>query len=346
MNWRSRYPLTSRLRLDGSLDRAGGAWSRMAVGERVLLPRGFCHFDVLPVPASLDRSLQAVRAAQLSAKTRSPFDNPDIRLVWGERYVTAWSWPVNQLPRELSAEARCLPESLCFAPADGLSLRSCDEGFEAQFWTDGELTASRWWRHRPGLVDIQTFARGAGAPLPDHEIQPVTAPSISPPRPPNQLLDLLSWVQPKDAAVAAILLIAAPFGFFGAQYASLSAREYSASAQLSELDALNAEAVEARAVFTRAAGKAVAYRDYVTGGEALEALAAFAEAASQFDGTLQRFAYREGALDILIDLPETITPIALVEALERDPLLSDVRFETTNRPGQSRVTAAVDRDRS
>lgn len=346
MTWRSRFPLTSRLRLNGSLDRAGGPLARSFLGERVLLPRGFCHFDVLPVPATLDRSVRAVRAAKLAARTRSPFDNPDIKLVWGERHVAAWSWPLDRLPSVLSGETLCVPESLTFAATDGLVLRACDEGYEAQFWTDGELVASRWWRDRPALAEMQTFARGAGAPLPDRDVEPEPPAIVDPPQAPNRLLELSSRARSRDVAVAAILLIAAPFGFLGAQYLSAVAREHNASRELSQLDALNAEAVEARAVFAGAARKAAAYRPYVTGGEALEALAAFAETAGRFDGRLQRFVYREGELDILIDLPPAVTPIALVEALERDPLLSEVRFETTSRADQSRVTAAVDRDAS
>lgn len=339
-----RFPFHSygRMTLDGQVEHVAGAASRLALGERIELPRGLCHFDVLRLSADLAKSVKAVRAAELAARTRSPFKKAGVRLVWGRTVVCAWTWPLDRIPDSVSPDAVLIPETLRHDPLDGLHLRRCREGFEGQLWREGDLVASRWWPHHPGLNDFQSFARGAGAAAP---VDPPTATDPQfrpPPDPPNRMFSLFKALKPRDAVAAIILLGGVPLGFLGAKSAVVSIRAAELGARASALEAVAMDAVSARAQYLASRQKLELYQPFITGGEALESLAVFSEAASLFEARLQSYTYRDGRIDILIELPEAVTPVQLVQTLEQSPILADVRFETTNQPTVSRVTATIE----
>lgn len=159
----SRRPVA--LLVDGLASRpAVKPWARALI----LVGRGRCRlrwFRLAGIPPA-----ERLAALRLQAQAWNPFDQTAARLVLMDSSGLAIAWDAQAAREQLAAvgltEDQCqfVPETLMQPTgSDGTRLLHCAEGFEAQYWADGELRASRWWFEPLELGDWRDFVRGSGA---------------------------------------------------------------------------------------------------------------------------------------------------------------------------------------
>jgi len=330
---------------ESGLERGAGALRRLFAGELIVLSRALCHFESMPTPPG-GRGPRAEQAARLAARTRSPFNTPRLELSWGGDIVGVWSWEDGSTP-DLDDATRVIPETLLHPPGEGPVLRACLDGVEGQVWRSGSLIASRWWRAAPTPAEWAAFLRAARTPWdgPPPSVEPLSLAAREPPQPWISLerLKKLGW---RDAAAAALLLVAAPAIYFGAQYVTLALEESRLEARVSALEGETAALEAARARAAAAAAELRQYEAVIGGPHPAALLAEFAEQVTAHGAELVAFEVREDRIEAQFSTGEDqqFEPAAIVSALEARPLLAGAAIEPGRRPGEWRVTALVERD--
>ena len=247
-------PQIDLLDLNGALHRLSppGALGRLAP-PLVLLARGFCTFQTIDTKALSKRD--ARQAAKLHAISASPYARAGHVIAASHNRMGIWFWDADRVEALLARHPRrrvyiLRPESMAQPAGDGLRLVKLSQGYEAQAWEGGALTASAWRRDRYTPDAWLKFARaaGSGAALepPPAQTLPV---SLSRPgllgldRPPGRA----QMVQAALATAAAALVLSTVFS--GAQALRLQ-RETDATreraAALGSGDVDPAEAAERR----------------------------------------------------------------------------------------------------
>lgn len=93
-------------------------------------------------------------ALNIRIRQWTPFTDTGSYVVWSGETAQVWIW--DESKRREAAKAagadisRMLPETVLRQPSDNDTLRliSCADGFEAQIWKHGILSASHWWANR------------------------------------------------------------------------------------------------------------------------------------------------------------------------------------------------------
>ena len=134
----------------------------------VIVSRGRCRFSRF----DLSRLPPPKRASALALQLPgwSPFIDTDYAIAWSDAgWAAVWAWSRSDLAAALSAHdltergLRYLPETtLRGRGADGVRLLQGLDGFEAQYWLDGDLLASRWWPSPPDAAALVAFQRDCG----------------------------------------------------------------------------------------------------------------------------------------------------------------------------------------
>jgi hypothetical protein len=139
-----------------------------------------CGFRVFQPPNAARATLKDFAAVK--AREWAPFAEAAYHLHLTDDAVRIWTWDAARVRDAMSAmgvdpgRVTVLPETALYERgADGLHLIECVEGFEGQFWADGELTASRWWPAPPSPVQWIDFQRVGGV-QPFGDAPPVEAP--------------------------------------------------------------------------------------------------------------------------------------------------------------------------
>jgi hypothetical protein len=145
-----------------------------------VVSRGLCGFRVFQPPNNDRATLKDFAAVK--AREWAPFAEVAYHLHLTGDAVRIWTWDGARTRGAMSAtgvdprRVTVLPETALYERGeDGLHLIECVEGFEGQFWSDGELTASRWWPAPPSLAQWIDFQRGGGI-QPSGDAPPVEAP--------------------------------------------------------------------------------------------------------------------------------------------------------------------------
>lgn len=154
----------------------------------------------------------------MAVRRAAPFPDPEFDLTWAGDVAMTWLWS-RQRVRDLAetagdrdrfeAEAHYLDQ----IHDDAAVLLVAGLGYEARWWRNGQLVASRWWPQPPDQTAWDTFLRTAGAdpsqwPLPDA----ITTPHRTQPWRTNALGDALTGLRshwPLLATSAGSLLVAA-----------------------------------------------------------------------------------------------------------------------------------------
>ena len=342
MSQSSRFlkPVDSRVTAAGSIDRRGTPLRRLVVGERVVLSRRHCHFESIPAPAG-KRDLRAIQAAKLAARARSPFKDPEIRLVWSGGRVGIWSWPKSLLEPFAGAEADILPETLLDPAGEGAVLRRRDGGFEGQVWQEGHLVASRWWDREPDEAQWSRFVRAVPSVGEESELSESEA-DVDVAALMHRAGEAVSGLRPKDYLALAILFLLVPALYLGGQWLRVTTTAGALERELATLAESSSEVVAARAEAMALAGQLQAYAELLEAPHPAAALAVFAEAAAGFDATLETFAVRDGTMEIELSGNSDLPLASLVEALEDSPVLRNVRLESGSRADRWRIFAAFE----
>ncbi|RTL43526.1 MAG: hypothetical protein EKK53_09795 [Burkholderiales bacterium] len=140
------------------------AWARVPL----VVARSRCRlkwFRLHGLPAP-----ERLAALRLQVEAWRPFERTDARLALSGDHGLAVAWDAAALERDLQAAGadaarfQLMPETFSATKTgDGLRLVQGVEGFEAQHWLDGWLTASRWWPQALTEADWAEFVRASGA---------------------------------------------------------------------------------------------------------------------------------------------------------------------------------------
>ncbi|MGY6628138.1 MAG: hypothetical protein ACXIVL_06445 [Oceanicaulis sp.] len=335
-------PVSSAVFADSRVERGGRPVDRFIRGERVVISRALTHFELVTRPPGAI-SPRTMKAAQMAAQARTPFRDAEVYLVWGKTQVGVWSWSRSALQDFAGSEYRAIPETVLHAPADGLVLRACLDGFEGQLWQDSELLASRWWPYQPAEDEWTAFVRGLKGEHATAAPVPMRAAQVRPSQPPAyRLLELVQRPARKDIVTLAIIVLGAPILFLGGESLNLQASIFRASNELASLQNVTGEVVEARAQARYGASQIAAYSETLQKPHPMELLAVFAEAAADAETQLERANITDTRLEMVLQSSEALSPAALVELLENHPSLSRVRFAPLGQQNLWRVEADVE----
>lgn len=212
----SPYPKSFLQRRDG-VERPV-AWR----GRRYwVVARSLCRFRRFPLANVSHRDLKD--AAALKARSWAPYPALGFHAHLTSGAAVIWIWNAAEVENAMQ-EAGVKPGSVVSVPetafqeraSDGLHLVQCSEGVEGQFWSDGELKASRWWADMPSPREWLEFQRvsgteaNAGGTLP-----PIDQPSryARPWTNTGRRFELERRVRQGAIASASVLL--ALYGYFG-----------------------------------------------------------------------------------------------------------------------------------
>ncbi len=236
-------------------------------------------------------------------------------------------------------ERRCIvcPETFIRAPLqDGVRLVAAIEGFEAQVWQQGFLAFSRWWSKKPSQTEWDMFLRSAGMPLDQFHGQvpePVAAAFLESPWTYQEGFLGLTWSLLEDPryAAAAMALVAAPFVYLGAEYATLAVAD---ARVRGAAETLSIETQGVRQQRSRAIANLDEIEDYLS----LEIYPSQFEVMTMALGLLQvmnvkvvEWTYDVGALSFTLRPDAELDATFLITAFEKSGFFANV---TASRVGQ------------
>lgn len=334
----SLQPVESWAYANSGVQRGGSPARRLVTGERLIVSRALCHFELVDAPPG-GASKNARKAAELAAKSRTPFPDPQVHLDFRDGVVGVWSWPSSAVADLRSADTTIIPETLTRTPAEGAVLAPCVEGVEGIIWKNGSIVASRWWPQDPTKHQWAQFVRS-------HPEQPlsntsVTAEPNAAARSPAAMLAALGRISIRDLLAAGALLILAPTLFLTATTARQWVQIMDLEQRLDEVQVTSGEILDARTQFVNSVTTLSTYSQALGQAHPAEMLAIFSEAADGFEAELMNFRADESALTIVLRGTADLPLPELVSSLESNPNLSNVLLEPTNRPGDWRISATI-----
>lgn len=192
-------------------------------------------------------------------RKRSPHARPGFLADWQGARAGVFVWDEAQVEQAAAAYG-FKPKALTILPEtvlrekgpDGVRLVAALDGFEAQLWADGFLTASRWWPTQPSDAQWQTFLRAAGLEGSGAPPAPVEAAWLDKPwiRQGAWLSVLRAAATPERLAAALAVLLLAPSAFFLAKLASVNTARAGIEAEITR-ESRGAESIlEARRIAT------------------------------------------------------------------------------------------------
>ena len=321
----------------------GGYW---------IISRGLCRFFRVPLLAGAARASQ-LDAIALEIRRLSPFEKTGSHFHFASGFAGIWLWDERATHAAAAsvgvdiARLRVLPEpALLPSSQAGLRLIEGLEGVEGQYWSDGELIASRWWLRLPDERAWLFFQRGAS----------VAPEQISPGVPVPLRLDWLErpWTKTRSSgafdlarldtrAMAAVvaLLVVAGYGYYAAQYLHT---KWSLASLSAEIDTRSA-AIEP---ILRARSQAL---DNLTAIQSLNELKRFpgqlalmarvAEVLPATGARLDDWLYDRGQLELSIAGDQPLDVVRLVRSLEASGYFNTVAAERTANNNTLRLRAGV-----
>jgi len=295
-----------------------------------VLSRGLCRFEFLsPAPGVSARAARA--AARLAAEARAPFADTGGLVTADPEGCGAWWWDAGGL-RQKTEEAwpyqadQIVPESLLYAPGDGLRQIRTTDGYEAQFWRNGTLIASSWRRRPFTQEQWSVFVRTARIPANLHDTptpQPVAlelryarAAGIRRLRPTSDIWNRTGLIAASLCAVSVIAIT-----FFTAQALRFI------SDRTEEVARTDASVTRAGPALTQAyqdLDTLERLADLQTGPKPLTAARVFIAEVESFGCTVGSWSIENALLTASIRLNDMTAPEELATALERNPWFQNV----------------------
>lgn len=318
----------------------------------LVVSRGHCRFgrfDLSRLPAAKRASALAL---QLSGW--SPFVDSGYAIAWSaDGQADVWCWDSAALRAAWQAAVggklpRLVPETpLRAAPANGEGLRlvRCLDGFEGQYWRDGQLNASRWWPAAPEASAQLAFQRDCGiAPdaLQAHLAVEELPLQSKPWRPLNDVGGPSGQIAAPELAAYAVLALAlgVPTLSLAVDEFRLSRARAGAQAELASETERSQGVLAARNEALTAIDQARALSELQPYPPPLVHMTAIARALPEAGGSvLKEWEMNEGKLRVLIASPSAeIAGAEHVRALEQTGLFHDVKILTQADPRQMAFT--------
>ena len=308
---------------------------RILSGEQSILSRAMCSFDSRPLPSKL-RGEKLRSALELAARTSSPYESPGIFISIGPRRAAIWTYDLERFNElEGVVPRNILPESALHAPTDGAVLREVLEGYEGQYWLDGELVASRWWSGPVSESEWQVFCLlaeryGASeATLPD-PVLPTRRDAV----PTNDisltsqlgLVSFSAWASILAAVFAVFTL------YFGLRYAFLTNQTQAMQAQYENLWQEKSVQRSRALALSNLDQKVATLAEFYNLQHPLPGLTAALTAALEGDSQIERIFYDSYAFEVDFVRTDDFAQRDFVANLESSPHVADVSLVQGQRP--------------
>ncbi len=292
-----------------------------------ILARGLCHFKLIDLSHVPLR--ERARALSLQVGQFSPFAASDHYALWQEGRALVWYWDREYVQRSMTEaglapeRVRVLPESVLYKQGtSGLRLIRNLQGAEGQFWEDGCLLQSRWWKVVPDAAEWLAFQRDLGL---GGEKRQVEAP------PPlglelHQTPQLVSSARGEGAnwrderLVYALLVLALfiPTAWTGAKLIKSDLSRRSVLDLAAELEGNAMPRIKARDQTLRAAARSQALLNLDPYPNQLELMARVAGALPKGATYLKEWDFRDGKLKIVLVMQDdALSSSTLVGALQK-----------------------------
>ena len=296
-----------------------------------------------------------VSALQLKISAWSPFEDTRFSVIWSDNVASVFAWDGAALNQRISdheynpIDCEVVPEAFIRTPgSDGLRLVSCSDGIEAQVWTRGFLTASRWWASIPPAHEWALFSRTTGesvsAAIPDL-LEPEWLETAWPG---NQThgTPIAQLLKNERLVAACTVILLAPCIYLGALWLSYSAMAINVKRDIAAIEdesrAIRFERAQALSAL-ETAEDLTSLRRYP---HQLEIFSKTHHLLRQHAVTLSSWDYDDGVLEFGLESDDDIDSRVFISAFEDDPLFSSVsagtrgprlvmRMEVSTAPGQS-----------
>lgn len=331
------FPSPSRRRISpaGLEPRSRGSFLRaLLFGEMIVIGRSLLHFERIErPPGPIDARMRA--AMKLMARTRAPFENPGVHIIWQARHVAVWSWDMDRLT-QLGADdhAWFMPEPALghdkFMPGTqdidaGFGLIERRDGYEGQLWQAGELSMSRFWNRQPEPEELARFRRGAHAETDviiddsDRSSQAFQ----------ERARTIVARFRPVHAAALALLLVGAPLLHAAGSHIRLSVEQSAARQDLAAFAENSAGDFDALDRYRAHTAQLVAYRETLEQINPLTPAADLAEVAGELGSRVTRLRVEPDGVSALIESQSGLDPATLAQELELRPSLANVSLNRT-----------------
>jgi hypothetical protein len=285
------------------------------------------------------RGAKRTSALKIKINSWSPFNNTDYSVVWFNNSASVFAWDHDLLSKRITdlgynpTEFEVLPEAFLRSPAkNGVRLVACNDGIEAQVWTDGFLKASRWWQSRPLSHEWSLFARTSGAGS-NFTIPDVVEPEWleipwNTSRTNGYFFGQILRHEPFMAACIAILM--APCLYFSSEFLTYSMRAWTIQ---QEINTIEVESQTIRTERVRALNALETAEDLVAlrrHPHQIEIISRAHNLLRQFDVTLINWDYDEGVLEFALESESDMDARQFISEFENDALFSSVSAGTRN----------------
>lgn len=276
-----------------------------------VLSRPLCAFRVFRLPDAERGSLKDFVA--LKVREWAPYAEVGFHLHLTQDSARVWAWDGARV-RDGMLTMGTNPGRLAVRPegalhakaADGLRLVSCLEGVEGQFWSKGELQASRWWPETPSRAQWLDFQRASGVVVDSLANAPSAEDPVWRGRPWTNSGPSLGFNverHGRGAFIAGIGVLLAAYGYLGGSLAHEAASLSAIEEQLRIAEQRAAPVIAER-------NRALVNHEFVSGFEKMNPyppqLAVFARVAEKLPGNGSRitaWSYQDGELQFTIVSP-------------------------------------------
>ena len=348
--WPRQLPRLSPLHLPEGVRAGEGR------GDLQCVARALCRFRWVPFDAVPAAERRAYVRLQLLAW--SPFEDSGYAVVNGRDGVMAFAWDQRAFEQRAQAAglptqpARTLPETLLLPAHDeGVVLRACSAGVEAQVWRSRQLVASRWWSDTPDAAAWLNFQRSAGVPAAAQVQQPpacepgTAAAWLDEPWAPVLTLSaMMERARMRVHAVAATLLallLLPTLWLLHANWA-LAQQVDALEAEKAQLTAQTEPVLKARSQALAAMAGLDTLLAAVSHPDAVTLLSHVATLLPRDGSRIRKLDMDGRRLRLVLGVPAGTPRIAYVRALEGGGWLQDVREDTQDvTPGTVALSAEI-----
>lgn len=321
------------------IDQLPEAISLQLDSARLIIPRQYLFYLYVP----LDNVPKALRASLIRQRVQqaSPFANPGSWIIQEEHAAQIWFWDSGLIARyrtdNPALPQSILPETLLRKPREnGFYLQPCLKGWDAQFWSSGELIHTRWLPHKPDGRVLADFVRNSSKSTRDADWVELDSDLLDRPwnEKPFWTKETLTSEKIATKLIAGILM-----AWVCLELGLGVGTEIKSSwlvADVAEKNETMGELVSQRDGALRQQEFNQAVSQLISTPTPLYLSAQINQCLASFELAILDWQYQRGQL-ILVVQKEGLDTRALIESCATNPTFSDVRVEPGITPEQTRI---------
>lgn len=315
---------------------------------RVILPRQYLFYIYIAL-ANVPKSLRA-NVIQQRIQQVSPFSSPASWIIQEDNAAQVWFWDAALIAQHRTANPNLpqavLPEPLLRAPQqEGFYLQACLNGWDMQYWVEGELRYTRWLLIKPDSRTLADFVRQCGKNTAEANWVDLEAGLMDRPWNEKPFWTKETLTNEKIATkLIAGVLVAWVFLELGLGLGTQIKSSWLA-AQVAEKNEAMMDLVNQRDGALRQQEFNQAIGQLVSAPSPLFLSAQIHQCLADFDFAILDWQYQRGQLVLLLQ-KEGLDTRALIESCAANPVFTDVRVEPGLTPEQTRVLFSLQGDSS